>query len=465
MKRLSPLLILCLLMTALPAFAQDDEVLSPFQPWVLYRAPHDNMPYLWGINEDGTGRIRLSEQPVLSFAVHPDRQVYTDGRIVAYIGTSPDDLRQDIALYFLTLPDGTISDPIPLTSPATAYAEDVPDNAEVSAQTRADIAAGFADKDALAWSPDGAWLAFLGAQDGVSLDVYSYEWATGEIRWLTTGGAQAYQLWWSPDSTQILHTAASCFLCAGGYYEGAVGLWGARPEGGVITYANRTDARFIAWLDDTELLMDSGYRNGGIGDVRVLDIATSTFEAYDTGLMDDIIYDDNAEHALAYSFGGSPIFDQGDGWYVLDLGTLQAIYTTPDYGTAWWNNIDQLFFLETGDSVIAIDDDGTITDNPPPSTLTPLSQAWTAQFDITLRAGRTGALVVQMRDEAPVTLLEQTALSISLSPNVDNFLYDTGDGLYLVVIDEQSAIPLTDAPLDLRYPYDRTDWQAVWVLP
>jgi Tol biopolymer transport system component len=57
--------------------------------------------------------------------------------------------------------------------------------------------------DTLAWSPDGRHLAFTGALDGPSADVYLYDTTTDRVRRLTSD--KAHELIWLPDSSGLVY--------------------------------------------------------------------------------------------------------------------------------------------------------------------------------------------------------------------------------------------------------------------
>lgn len=57
---------------------------------------------------------------------------------------------------------------------------------------------------ALAWSPDGKYLAFAGQMDGLSSDLYLYDMTTREIRLLSSNEEELQWIEWSPDGKWIL---------------------------------------------------------------------------------------------------------------------------------------------------------------------------------------------------------------------------------------------------------------------
>ncbi len=67
------LLMICIAPLSLEAAPITQQTgLSAEGPWLLFLATPEGetLPYLWGINADGSGLSQLSAQPVLNFAVN-----------------------------------------------------------------------------------------------------------------------------------------------------------------------------------------------------------------------------------------------------------------------------------------------------------------------------------------------------------------------------------------------------------
>ena len=87
----------------------------------------------------------------------------------------------------------------------------------------------------VAWQPgDGRLLAFIGASNGPTADLYLYDTQTREITQLTDGPSQAVLPVWSPDGQYILHLGAKlgAALRWSDYWRQPVrwSLGGARPR-------------------------------------------------------------------------------------------------------------------------------------------------------------------------------------------------------------------------------------------
>ena len=136
-----------------------------------------------------------------------------------------------------------------------------------------------AERNPPRWSPDGRYLAFAGAIDGPSSDLYVYDTQTDQVRRLTDGPNQAAILGWSPDSRWIIHSEASTYMIAdageiGGFPAEAV--WAAAADASVVKRLYRPAGVewILGWASDTEFLVQrwSGYIF--LHDLRAVDMRT-----------------------------------------------------------------------------------------------------------------------------------------------------------------------------------------------
>ena len=89
----------------------------------------------------------------------------------------------------------------------------------------------------MAWSPDGSQLAFIGAVNGPTSDLYVYDLAEDQVRQLTDGLAHAANPIWSPDGKHIFH-------------QGIIFSFGsgvAKSDWGVVCTGRRQWCGHAAW--------------------------------------------------------------------------------------------------------------------------------------------------------------------------------------------------------------------------
>ena len=253
--------------------------LSAKGPWLVFTAdlPDDAIIFntLWAINSDGTGLTQLTTDYVWLFAINS--QPDANGEIeIAYI-TSPTAMPTNLDLHTISLPSRNIRSITPLTSPATTLTDQDPNTPDSGYWELHDIAVSITYDESLAWSPDGKWLAFVGAIDGNTADVYCYELSTGIVRHLTTGAANAFQLLWTPDSHYIVHTSQyGAFGLSGGLYRKVHNVWAAAPDGSSVIELDSGPADFLGWADPDTLVLYSGEDYGYSDALRTINLRTGS---------------------------------------------------------------------------------------------------------------------------------------------------------------------------------------------
>jgi hypothetical protein len=113
----------------------------------------------------------------------------------------------------------------------------------------------------VAWQPgNGRLLAFTGAINGPTSDLYTYDTVTKETTQLTSGPSQAISPYWSPDGKYILNFGVSWvppFGGAIGIPTQVDGVWAVRvSDGKIITLPkpNSINLHFVGWQDDSHYI-------------------------------------------------------------------------------------------------------------------------------------------------------------------------------------------------------------------
>jgi WD40 repeat protein len=108
----------------------------------------------------------------------------------------------------------------------------------------------------LAWSPDGQTLAFVGALDGETADVYLFNRADDSITRLSDEPGHATGLHWSPDGSWIEYLSVDCFGTGAGFAMN--GLWAAEPQSGqtrLLEPLQSSGEEFVGWSDNSTIII------------------------------------------------------------------------------------------------------------------------------------------------------------------------------------------------------------------
>lgn len=224
--------------------------LSSGGPWLVFLTYEG----LWGVNSDGSGLTWLIDRTGAEFDHFVNGAVAASGGRLALVEVESFYAYSDPRLELLTLPDTQVRQLTQVVPEGfTILQEQDPSR---------DVYNAVSLYNTFSWSPDGSRLAFAGAMDGPSADLYVYDIAEDQIRRLTSGPTQTLGISWSPDGEWIVHGGASFFPweMAGPRYW-MVDMWAARADGSEVRRlydaSDSLNEQVVGWLDDDTFIVNS----------------------------------------------------------------------------------------------------------------------------------------------------------------------------------------------------------------
>ncbi len=110
----------------------------------------------------------------------------------------------------------------------------------------------------LAWSPDATRLAFIGARDGDSADVYLFDQSDNSVTRLTDEAGHATGLHWSPDGQKLQYVSVHSFgTGAGSMMEGLWVYEFQNHQAQLIESLESSGEEFLGWTDESHFLIAS----------------------------------------------------------------------------------------------------------------------------------------------------------------------------------------------------------------
>ncbi len=340
-----------------------DRPLDTVGPWLAFITSAG----LWAANADGTGLFKYANSPAgilyNSFS-GPAFAVAAQGGNIAYVSD-----RDNPSLELITLPS---------TQPrllADLLAVNPCQGRGISPYC--DLTYSVGD---LAWSPDGKYLAFTGAMDGQSSDLYVYSTVDGRITRLTSGPSQAIDPLWSPDGRYIVSFGAITLNAGLGGSSGPTldSVWAVRPDGSdlhQVDTGSQSAPRILGWLDNQRYLQYYSELGLGIHDLELINIY-NTQKSRITDTFSQAAYNPSSGSLLVtISDCQNPTLchsDRPPGDYLFSLRRSTDPQTI-DLGITYWEEVlsspeNGLIFISTGAGVKAVDPQGKVTslDYPDP---------------------------------------------------------------------------------------------------
>lgn len=130
-------------------------------------------------------------------------------------------------------------------------------------------------QNSLAWSPDGKKLAFVGAMDGPTADLYLFNLDTGSIERLSDENFNVADIHWSPDGQSIIYLTVESFGTGAGL--GMDSLWVydlVSNQSGKLEDVTSGGEEFMGWYSPHEFLMHSWNAACEAYNLRRIDIQT-----------------------------------------------------------------------------------------------------------------------------------------------------------------------------------------------
>jgi len=239
--------------------------LNPSGPYVVFEGSGG----IWIANPDGSFLTRISEYEIEGSDLR--RAISPTGDRLALV------VRNEVGLDLIEvkIPGGE-------TKIITRLLNITPDDL-VTQPTGPKAFASYAitGYDGIVWQPgNGQLLAFIGATNGPSADLYLYDTQTGNITQLTDGPSQAIYPNWSPDGQYILHYGVSWLPPFGGAIVGYTqldGVWAVQVSDGKVINQPKPKGildNFVGWQDDSHYLTFDGNNECYAENLHTVDIVT-----------------------------------------------------------------------------------------------------------------------------------------------------------------------------------------------
>ena len=424
--------------TSLPSLPEAP--LSTIGPWWIFAAGPEIEPGgIWGLNADGTGLTQLFDRPF--YPVVPlQALVSPSGDRLAVISAKDSQLR-GLTLDLIEIPGGQVSEISPLSSSATEL-----EPSTDPAMRPPEALVAITQESSLAWSPDGRMLAFMGAFEGPSADLYLYDLETAQISRLTDGPSEGIRPVWSPDGEFILHYGVRTLGSGAGI--DMVGVWAARADGSEILElydpSDSSDEILVGWLNDRAAVVYTV----SVGLSANLNLRSVNIETGQETLLwaqpfNQVSSDPDSGNFLILvdEVAANQDTDLEAGVYLVrpDGTSLPILREVPLQGA--WSAETGLFLVRTEFGLVAISPGGDwkqlhdFSDNLPVANPVTRELAWYGMEGLWV-----GNLISSLDLPQPQQIFDKPVTHVSWSPQGEGLYFFGDQGLYFVDRDDLRPI-------------------------
>jgi len=212
----------------------------------------------------------------------------------------------------------------------------------------------------LHWSSDGRYLAFPGAPETPSADIYLYDTQSDTVRRLTMRANNAFIMDWSPDGQYIIYQGVSKYAWFHSQVLKSSGIYSVSLDGKdrlILKQDGGIGRPF--WLSDTQFLIEEFCRSGTNSNpdcstkIHLIDLQHGTQEVILSGKEDKWYYfDTDPVHQVVLFHLKEGESGRPAGIYQFDLHTRtfrNEPIVTEDFWNFFWKEEWQAFGFSTGD--------------------------------------------------------------------------------------------------------------------
>jgi hypothetical protein len=416
---------------------------------------------IWRISADGQDARKLVSgmSIIMPWEAALDELVSPDQAVMAVITTTDVYRYADLRLELLDLDTGELEVVTPLTSPDTE-----PGNGDfeyIWDDPNFQVMRAFTELNSVTWSPDGSLLAFMGAIDGPSSDLYVYSTVDKSITRLTDGPSQGIHPVFSPDGKYIVHAGVGSLGTGAGYLM--EGVWAAAADGSEVISlydpSRSGDEVFVGWDSPGMLIVYSWSAALGSYNLRRVSLLDQHVEPIYEGSFGELAYDPSTHTMLisVYQYLAQAVEGSNPGVYFIDAsGSITQIDQSEGSLLAYSPEAGAFLVWTGGNRSIQVNTDGSFSMLPTPTDREPVVsadgyyRAWSSNYS------ENGGLWIGPGDD-PAQVFDGPVMYPVWHPYSNLIAFISEGTLYFAAAEDFDPIPVTGGVDSSNW------WPPAWI--
>ena len=433
---------------------------APSGPFLLFATSQGGLVVdtLWAVSQDLSDVRALASDVQIAAPTDWDlsKAISPTGEYLAFLTTTDPNGYRGLALNMMRLPGGGPKVVTPLTTERTEPVAPL-----IIDDPNFEVVRAMSEVSSLAWPPDGQRLAFIGAMDGPSADLYVYTLADRSVTRLSDLDVQAIHPTWSPDGRWIVYVGVGSLGTGAGY--DVRGVWAAAADGSelkLLYEPQSGDEVWVAWTGPDTLMLYSWEASCGPNSLRELTVGAGEVQVVWAANFSDVAADPATGTALItvdqYTAGcgiggdmGTFFVDAAGNWTQVDPG---------DSYRPVWSEAAGAFFALAGDGAVQVSTAGEAIQLTSPIRTVPVVSpdraywAWASHLP-----DESGLYVGPYGETAGMVTLDPVIFP-TWSPDSRRLLFFSDQALFAAATPDFSITPVIEG-------LQPVSWPPIWVTP
>jgi hypothetical protein len=298
----------------------------------------------------------------------------------------------------------------------------------------------------------------MGAFEGPSSDLYTYNADSKDITRLTDGPSESIRPSWSPDGEYILHFGVETLGSGAGY--SMTGVWAARSDdSGVETLydaSTSADEVSLGWpTDDVFVVFTVNMGLGSPVNLRTVNVETGDVSVLWEGLFTDAALDPSSGNLL---LAAGPASDESPGLYIVPTNGTPAWRIVEDEASRiTWSPEAQLFFATTMNGILAVSPQGDFIDLAVPPSYAEFPAAAPSSADLAyVGSGLWVGSLLSSIDSPPQQVYSGNTHKAVWSPDGQHIIFFGEEGVFVAQGPAFEPVLIAEGLVS---------YNAVWVWP